>query len=233
MLFFSALDITEISLVFSVAGIGLVILVLVLIRRQIANLKLLDASVDASALVKQFAEREKRLEERLVDQKVRLEVLELRLSKQANGGHYSTPENKASFSAVDDPFFEKEPTASFRHVMKDIRLDQLSSEAPSSPFVRRQSSSADRRLISSNNESGALATNKRATDRTVHEVLRIVLNAEGNVTARQIQERIGRSREHTARMMNLLFKQGLLSRDAQGRPFTYSLTDAGKRELNP
>lgn len=39
------------------------------------------------------------------------------------------------------------------------------------------------------------------------------------------------SREHVARVMKFLFDRGLVSRDDSDRPFTYSLTDEGRRYL--
>jgi len=48
-------------------------------------------------------------------------------------------------------------------------------------------------------------------------------------TAKLIQTRIGRSREHTARMMNSLFKDGLVERSSEARPFTYKITEKGQR----
>ena len=63
------------------------------------------------------------------------------------------------------------------------------------------------------------------------EALRAVLESGSDgITARQIQERIGRSREHTARMMNAFFRQGLVERNSEVRPFSYTITDRGKRE---
>ena len=58
-------------------------------------------------------------------------------------------------------------------------------------------------------------------------VLKIVLE-KGKVSAREVQLRIGKSREHTSRMMKSLFKKGLLLRDSSVRPFQYSLSETGK-----
>ena len=57
------------------------------------------------------------------------------------------------------------------------------------------------------------------------QALKFVLEsgAKGK-SAREIQVRIGRSREHTARMMNALFKKGLVERNNEVRPFSYKIT---------
>jgi len=62
-------------------------------------------------------------------------------------------------------------------------------------------------------------------------VLKLLL--EGPKTARQIESVIGRSREHTARLMKKLFETGYVSRDMTSKPYTYAITDAGKTILSP
>ncbi|MFQ5969487.1 MAG: winged helix DNA-binding protein [Nitrososphaerales archaeon] len=56
---------------------------------------------------------------------------------------------------------------------------------------------------------------------------------EGAKTSRQIERIIGRSREHTARLMKKLFEMGYVSRDMTSKPYTYTITDAGKTILSP
>ena len=48
----------------------------------------------------------------------------------------------------------------------------------------------------------------------------------------EIKEALGRSREHTARLMKSLFDHGLVIRDDSKKPFVYQLTDAGRRYLS-
>ena len=64
------------------------------------------------------------------------------------------------------------------------------------------------------------------------EALRLVFEGRGKVSAKEIQQRIGRTREHTARMMNALYHDGLVSRDVTARPFSYSITEKGRDVLN-
>ncbi len=61
------------------------------------------------------------------------------------------------------------------------------------------------------------------------EVLRLLL--PGARTSRQIDQAIGKSREHTARLLKSLFERSLVERDAAKKPFLYRLTDAGRRYL--
>jgi hypothetical protein len=60
-------------------------------------------------------------------------------------------------------------------------------------------------------------------------VLRLI--TEKPMTSRDIQITIGRTREHTSRMMKKLFEEGLVERNMQTKPFTYYITDKGKAKL--
>ena len=56
-------------------------------------------------------------------------------------------------------------------------------------------------------------------------VLRLI--TEKPMTSRDIQVTIGRTREHTSRMMKKLFEEGLVERNMQTKPFTYKITEKG------
>ena len=51
------------------------------------------------------------------------------------------------------------------------------------------------------------------------------------MTSRDIQITIGRSREHTSRLMKRLFEEGLVERNTKMKPFTYKITEKGKARL--
>lgn len=51
------------------------------------------------------------------------------------------------------------------------------------------------------------------------------------MTSRDIQITIGRSREHTSRLMKRLFEEGLVERNTKTKPFTYMITEKGKTKL--
>lgn len=57
------------------------------------------------------------------------------------------------------------------------------------------------------------------------------LLAERPRSSREVQLAIGRTREHTARLMKKLHGLGLVSRDINTKPFRYNITDAGRQML--
>ncbi len=56
-------------------------------------------------------------------------------------------------------------------------------------------------------------------------VLRLI--TEKSMTSRDIQVTLGRTREHTSRMLKKLFEEGLVERDMTTKPFSYKITDKG------
>jgi len=61
---------------------------------------------------------------------------------------------------------------------------------------------------------------------TEARVLRLLVG--GPRTSAQIKEEVGRSREHTARLMKSLFDRGLVIRNDRNKPYVYEITDSGR-----
>lgn len=74
----------------------------------------------------------------------------------------------------------------------------------------------------------ANAENQEANGTTDY-ILKLL--AERPLTSREVQESVGRTREHTARLMKRLHDSGLVSRDVNSKPFRYNITDAGRERL--
>jgi predicted transcriptional regulator len=65
------------------------------------------------------------------------------------------------------------------------------------------------------------------------EIERQVLRslADGPKTSNEIKVVIDRSREHTARLMKILYGRGLVVRNDRNKPYVYEITDGGRRYL--
>lgn len=66
------------------------------------------------------------------------------------------------------------------------------------------------------------------TNPTYH-VLHLITNKA--MTSRDIQITLKRSREHTSRLMKKLFDDGLVQRNTETKPYTYSITEKGKAKI--
>jgi len=53
-----------------------------------------------------------------------------------------------------------------------------------------------------------------------------------SLSTRDIQVVIGRTREHTSRLMKKLYEEELVSRDVTAKPFKYTITDEGRKRLS-
>ncbi|PHY04171.1 MAG: MarR family transcriptional regulator [Thaumarchaeota archaeon] len=60
-------------------------------------------------------------------------------------------------------------------------------------------------------------------------VLQLITNK--SMTSRDIQITTKRSREHISRLMKKLFESGLVQRNTQTKPYTYSITEKGKSKV--
>jgi biotin operon repressor len=65
-------------------------------------------------------------------------------------------------------------------------------------------------------------------DSTDTEVKVLRLLVEGPKSSALIREQLGRSREHTARLMKALFDRGLVIRNDRNKPYVYEITESGK-----
>lgn len=225
-----AQDITMISLVLASCAVAIAVVGLLFRPKTIVEKPIPEEALDAIALVKEFSERQRRLEQRMVDEKVRLEILELRVSRQvAPSASHQTPSEDNKFGKIDTSVgLNAAHRPNVGNVVESRELSRLRTLEPPEKNVAL-SMNEDRSFPTDANTPTESDVGRR--DSTIIEILQAVSDGHGSVTARQIQERIHRSREHTARMMNELHKEGLVLRNIEARPFTYSLTDAGRSAL--
>ena len=70
-----------------------------------------------------------------------------------------------------------------------------------------------------------LVTNTSPTDYVLH------LITDKAMTSRDIQVTLGKSREHTSRLMKRLFEEGFVERSTETKPYTYSITEKGRARV--
>lgn len=68
-----------------------------------------------------------------------------------------------------------------------------------------------------------------ASNDVMDYVLRLVTDKA--MTSRDIQVTLGRSREHTSRLMKRLFEGGYVHRNVGTKPYTYSITERGGEKI--
>ncbi len=117
-----------------------------------------------------------------------------------------------------------------------IRLDTIDLEnVPKSEIIKSKKASiepANTEQIEKDEKSQIPATQIMPISR-YSDVIDAILHTitDKSMTSRDIQITIGRTREHTSRLMKKLSADGLVQRHAGTKPFVYSLTEEGKKRL--
>jgi hypothetical protein len=76
---------------------------------------------------------------------------------------------------------------------------------------------------------GTISSHLDSYNGTMDFILKMLI--ERPRTSREIQHSVGRTREHTSRLMKKLYDSKLVIRDSNSKPFKYSITDAGRIQL--
>jgi hypothetical protein len=104
------------------------------------------------------------------------------------------------------------------HVASQPRILSAPSAAASTPSSAARSSETTR----------VVAPQVPLGEGTETEAKVLRLLADGPKNSAQIKEAVGRSREHTARLMKALFDRGLVVRNDRNKPYVYEITDSGR-----
>ena len=81
-----------------------------------------------------------------------------------------------------------------------------------------------------NQPTQAQRTPNMGYDNAVEAVLGLI--TDKSRTSRDIQITLGKSREHISRMMKKLYEDGLVERNVNTKPYTYSITEKGRSRLD-
>ncbi|MDA4124851.1 MAG: hypothetical protein OK438_05325 [Thaumarchaeota archaeon] len=114
-------------------------------------------------------------------------------------------------------------------VIQSRAADRAASPAP---MVAPAPIPIEKRIIPSAQAPASVRRPVLVTSPDATEMAVIRLLGDGSRSSVEIKQLIGKSREHTARLMKSLFDRNLVVRDDSNRPFVYELTDAGRRYLS-
>jgi predicted transcriptional regulator len=118
----------------------------------------------------------------------------------------------------------------------EARLPQLHITMPQQPqYILSQSHHSQPHIMSVSEpvtvtqHATGVTEEKQENNGTIAYILKLLV--ERPRSSREIQHAIGRTREHTSRLMKKLHDLGFVSRDANSKPFKYAITDSGRRRL--
>ena len=113
--------------------------------------------------------------------------------------------------------------------MDSLELDKDESESDVLVEVKRKHARSELEEIQAQEEPQKERMRNMNFGSATDYVLKLI--TEKPMTSRDIQITIGRTREHTSRMMKKLFEEGYVERNMKTKPFTYYITDKGKVKL--
>ena len=161
-----------------------------------------------NAITSEYARRMEKYDSAIADLRVRLDVIELQNQKHLLTQQLHSTESTPSVTLVDashDQSHDQSQHPSFHAYHRPKRVEPL-------------------REIS-----GDVSDSNDVQNGTAEYVLKLLDGR--SMTSKEVQHAIGRSREHTSRLMKRLCEYGFITRDSSNKPFTYALAEAGQLRL--
>ena len=143
---------------------------------------------------------------KLNDIQIRLDLLESKVSQSKNLPRYENREDNIIKNITDNQYI-----TSHHNEINDITKQ----------YIPKKS------LIEKVKGKSLIINDKH--NATEHYILKIILKEP--LTSNEIKNAIGRTREHTSRLMKKLYELKLVDRDITTKPFKYKLTEQGKKYI--
>ena len=143
---------------------------------------------------------------KLNDIQIRLDLLESKVSQSKNHPRYENIEDNIIKNITDN-----QDNTSHHNEINDITKQYI----PKKSLIEKVKSKS---LIINDKHNA-----------TEHYILKIILKEP--LTSNEIKNAIGRTREHTSRLMKKLYELKLVDRDITTKPFKYKLTEQGKKYI--
>lgn len=168
-----------------------------------------DNSV-VEAVVSEYTRRLQEFERIIGELKVKIDTVELRVQQHPTS-QTSDDTSDMTHDSSADPRTESQSKS------------QLQEHHSSTSDVMESTTITPPSIITS------VKSNPTLHHSTSDYILKLLV--EKSRTSREIQKAVGKTREHTSRLMRRLYESNLVSRDSNNKPFKYYITDQGRREL--
>jgi predicted transcriptional regulator len=143
---------------------------------------------------------------KLNDIQIRVDLLESKVSQSKNLPRYENREDNIIKNITDNQYI-----TSHHNEINDITKQYI-----------------PKKSLIENVKGKSLIINDKH-NATEHYILKIILKEP--LTSNEIKNAIGRTREHTSRLMKKLYELKLVDRDITTKPFKYKLTEQGKKYI--
>jgi len=170
-----------------------------------------DKEPITEAIVSEYSRRLKHIEDIVVGLHVRVDRLELRED-------YKNLELRKKSSDIDTKHHTHYNASHEKSQTQQAYITPVPDQEYTSPIVQRLTPTDTKTSI------------EDVQNGTMEYILKLL--HERPRSSREIQFSIGRTREHTSRLMKRLYESQLVDRQSNSRPYKYTITHAGRVRIN-
>jgi DNA-binding transcriptional ArsR family regulator len=209
--------VTSIVISFSIAAS---LMILYNMGRHPYSSKQNDKDVTTVAIISEYSRRLKHIEDIVVGLRIRIDSLELREDYNNLGLRKKSSDIDAKHHShyISSHEMSQTQQANITSVPQQANITSVPQQEYASP-ISQQLTPVDTR------------TNLEDVQNGTMEYILKLLN-ERPRSSREIQLSIGRTREHTSRLMKRLYESHLVDRQSNSRPYKYTITHAGLVKIN-
>ena len=187
------------------------------------------------------SERLEYYEKQLIDMKIRLDAIDMEHITFKSNSQLNSNDQIPQIQAQNQGFQAQNPQA---QTMNNYTQPEIMQNPPQNPSFQAQNpqNELQNQQIQPQNpqvvpeqyqenhiENHAGRQPNLGFDTVVEKVLGLITTR--SMTSRDIQMTLGRSREHTSRLLNRLYKDGLVDRNTNSKPFSYIITEKGQEKI--
>lgn len=199
------------------------------IKDPTSKLKHLPDHGAVEAIVYEYTRRLQSYDKGIGELRFKIDKIELLLTQRNQTGHL----DEASTGFGHN--FQQESTRISRSEGDPTSRPHNSEviSQPKSQIHENKSLLVTSSVIPNNITADDISTNHDMNYQSQSSTPDLILNllAHRSRTSREIQIEIGKTREHTSRLMRKLYESNLVVRDDKSKPFKYHITETGRRDL--
>ena len=187
------------------------------------------------------SERLEYYERQLIDMKIRLDAIDMEHITFKSNSQLNSNDQIPQIQAQNQGFQAQNPQAQTINAYTQPEIMQNPPQNPSFQAQNPQNELQNQQIQPQNPqvvpeqyqenhiENHAGRQPNLGFDTVVEKVLGLITTR--SMTSRDIQMTLGRSREHTSRLLNRLYKDGLVDRNTNSKPFSYIITEKGREKI--
>ena len=187
------------------------------------------------------SERLEYYEKQLIDMKIRLDAIDMEHITFKSNSQLNSNDQIPQIQAQNQGFQAQNPQA---QTMNNYTQPEIMQNPPQNPSFQAQNPQNELQNQQIQPQNPQVAPEQYQEnhienhigrqpnlgfDTVVEKVLGLITTR--SMTSRDIQMTLGRSREHTSRLLNRLYKDGLVDRNTNSKPFSYIITEKGREKI--